>query len=74
MQASRILFDNHNAPSLDLQARSRVDDEGRLAARSQAVHQVLGTDMKKHFDITSRFQVTLLKLAARLLLALTVAF
>lgn len=25
--------------------------------RATAVNQVLGTDMKKHFDITSRFQV-----------------
>ena len=28
--------------------------------RIVAVNQVLGTDMKKHFDITSRFQVGLL--------------
>ena len=28
------------------------------ASRSQAVHQVLGTDMKKHFEILSRFQVS----------------
>jgi hypothetical protein len=27
-------------------------------ARSFCVNQVLGTDMKKHFDITSRFQVS----------------
>lgn len=26
-------------------------------ARPCTLHQVLGTDMKKHFDITSRFQV-----------------
>jgi hypothetical protein len=28
--------------------------------RMVSVNQVLGTDMKKHFDITSRFQVGLL--------------
>lgn len=26
--------------------------------RNTAIHQVLGTDMKKHFDILSRFQVS----------------
>ena len=31
--------------------------EHRAATRGLAVNQVLGTDMKKHFDIISRFQV-----------------
>ena len=29
----------------------------RVAIRACCISQVLGTDMKKHFDITSRFQV-----------------
>ena len=29
-----------------------------MQARSCCINQVLGTDMKKHFDITSRFQVS----------------
>ena len=32
--------------------------------RTCAINQVLGTDMKKHFDIVSRFQVSLHKLDA----------
>lgn len=31
--------------------------EDIMSARSCAVQQILGTDMKKHFDILSRFQV-----------------
>ena len=34
--------------------------EHRAAVRSLSINQVLGTDMKKHFDIISRFQVGLL--------------
>ena len=30
-----------------------------MQLRLVSVNQVLGTDMKKHFDITSRFQVSL---------------
>lgn len=33
------------------------DSDAECQMRSTAVSQVLGTDMKKHFDITSRFQV-----------------
>ena len=32
--------------------------EARSQLRATTVSQVLGTDMKKHFDITSRFQVS----------------
>ncbi len=32
--------------------------EHHTAARFMSVNQVLGTDMKKHFDIVSRFQVS----------------
>lgn len=32
--------------------------EHRAATRFLSVNQVLGTDMKKHFDIVSRFQVS----------------
>ena len=32
--------------------------EHRAASRIMSVNQVLGTDMKKHFDIISRFQVS----------------
>ena len=32
--------------------------ENTSQLRSVSANQVLGTDMKKHFDITSRFQVT----------------
>ncbi len=32
--------------------------EHRAANRFLSVNQVLGTDMKKHFDIVSRFQVS----------------
>jgi len=31
--------------------------EDQVEIRSMCISQVLGTDMKKHFDITSRFQV-----------------
>ena len=31
---------------------------GFAAIRQIGINQVLGTDMKKHFDITSRFQVS----------------
>ncbi len=34
--------------------------EDQVEIRSMCISQVLGTDMKKHFDITSRFQVKLL--------------
>ena len=34
--------------------------EAYAQLRVVSVNQVLGTDMKKHFDITSRFQVGLL--------------
>ena len=38
----------------------RLSAERRAAARYVSVSQVLGTDMKKHFDILSRFQVGVL--------------
>ena len=31
---------------------------GFAAIRQNGIDQILGTDMKKHFDITSRFQVS----------------
>ena len=34
-----------------------VSKEDRMAVRTTAIDQVLGTDMKKHFSILSRFQV-----------------
>ncbi len=34
-----------------------VRSEGMLVLRSTCINMVLGTDMKKHFDIVSRFQV-----------------
>ena len=40
--------------ALQIEAVSSV---GMTEARSMTISQVLGTDMKKHFDITSRFQV-----------------
>ena len=33
--------------------------EDSVQLRKQIINMVLGTDMKKHFDIVSRFQVTL---------------
>lgn len=35
----------------------RGPQEAYAQARLLSINQVLGTDMKKHFDITSRFQV-----------------
>lgn len=32
--------------------------EEMVEVRAMCISQVLGTDMKKHFDITSRFQVS----------------
>ena len=32
--------------------------EDKMALRMTAIDQVLGTDMKKHFSILSRFQVS----------------
>ena len=40
----------------DLQPQSMSPAEVRLS-RKCAITQVLGTDMKKHFDILTRFQV-----------------
>ena len=37
-----------------------LDGEVIRHVRGVCVSQVLGTDMKKHFDILSRFQVSLL--------------
>ena len=34
-----------------------ASNEAQSQLRTTTVSQVLGTDMKKHFDITSRFQV-----------------
>lgn len=36
-----------------------VFSEDTVPLRKQIINMVLGTDMKKHFDIVSRFQVTL---------------
>lgn len=38
--------------------KERVSAEQVGAMRAVSIAQVLGTDMKKHFDITSRFQVS----------------
>ena len=35
-----------------------MKSETLLHVRSVCINQILGTDMKKHFDITSRFQVS----------------
>jgi len=35
-----------------------VSQEDRMALRTIAIDQVLGTDMKKHFSVLSRFQVS----------------
>ncbi len=35
-----------------------LTSETIMQVRNCCINQVLGTDMKKHFDITSRFQVT----------------
>ena len=40
----------------ELQDSFRKSDE-RVVVRATSVNMVLGTDMKKHFDIMSRFQV-----------------
>jgi len=40
----------------DVQSKSLTGEEARVS-RNCAITQVLGTDMKKHFDILSRFQV-----------------
>lgn len=37
--------------------KERVSAEQVGVVRGVAIAEVLGTDMKKHFDITSRFQV-----------------
>ncbi len=34
-----------------------VRSDNMLVLRSTCINMVLGTDMKKHFDIVSRFQV-----------------
>ncbi len=38
--------------------KERVSAEQVGAMRGVTISEVLGTDMKKHFDITSRFQVS----------------
>ena len=38
--------------------KERVSAEQVGAMRGVTITEVLGTDMKKHFDITSRFQVS----------------
>ncbi len=39
---------------------SVVRSDNMLVLRSTCINMVLGTDMKKHFDIVSRFQVHIL--------------
>ena len=46
---------NEGASACALQAKS--PPEVVRMGRTCAINQVLGTDMKKHFDIVSRFQV-----------------
>ena len=43
---------------LPMQGKSSADSV--RVARTCVINQVLGTDMKKHFDIVSRFQVSFL--------------
>ena len=40
-----------------MQLSSQRLAEDQVEIRSMCISQVLGTDMKKHFDISSRFQV-----------------
>ena len=35
-----------------------LSSEDMMQIRKQIINMVLGTDMKKHFDIVSRFQVS----------------
>lgn len=40
---------------MQISSQRLLEDQAEI--RSMCISQVLGTDMKKHFDITSRFQV-----------------
>ncbi len=44
--------------SVEAVQKERVSAEQSGVMRGVTIAQVLGTDMKKHFDITSRFQVS----------------
>ncbi len=44
--------------SVEAVQKERVSAEQNGVMRGVTIAQVLGTDMKKHFDITSRFQVS----------------
>ncbi|DBB14759.1 TPA: hypothetical protein ACH3X3_004373 [Trebouxia sp. C0006] len=50
--AVRLMFD----PDLSYLPMSVVRSDNMLVLRSTCINMVLGTDMKKHFDIVSRFQ------------------
>ncbi|DBA80660.1 TPA: hypothetical protein ACH3X1_007904 [Trebouxia sp. C0004] len=50
--AARLLFD----PSCQYIQFAALTSEAIKQVRDCCINQVLGTDMKKHFDITSRFQ------------------
>ncbi|DBB03659.1 hypothetical protein WJX82_000931 [Trebouxia sp. C0006] len=50
--AARLLFD----PSCQYIQFAALTSETIMQVRNCCINQVLGTDMKKHFDITSRFQ------------------
>ena len=43
--------------TVNVQYEGKLLEERRNAVRCVLVQQVLGTDMKKHFEILSRFQV-----------------
>ncbi|KAL0049434.1 hypothetical protein WJX82_002295 [Trebouxia sp. C0006] len=59
--ASRLLSD----PELAYLPMDATKAEHRAATRFLSVNQVLGTDMKKHFDIVSRFQAVFKPLPAK---------
>ena len=59
--------------SLETVQKERVSAEQTGVMRGVTIAQVLGTDMKKHFDITSKFQVSPSKRFSNRLLQATVS-
>ena len=59
MQSNSVRHIPHHCPELTtgLQEEHHTHLEHRASLRLLSISQVLGTDMKKHFDILSRFQV-----------------
>lgn len=58
-QSNSVHHTSHHCPesTTGLQEENHTHLEHRASLRLLSISQVLGTDMKKHFDILSRFQV-----------------